>query len=313
MRVIRDVLNATEHFPHTVVTVGSFDGVHLGHKCIVERVVAEARQHDGTPAVLTMEPHPRQYFAPDHAPNLLTTLEKKIALLDDAGIDVVYVLEFNENTANMPPEMFVAEVLHRRCQAKGIVVGHDCRFGKDAAGDIALLEHLADEFGYTVEQVPPLIINSERVSSTLIRERILQGDLDDAELFLGRKYSVSGHVIKGRGIGVKLGFPTANIRPSHSAIPAQGVYVAEVLIGGERQPAAVNIGIAPTIRHEDVTIEAHILDYDNNILGRAIEIVFFRRLRSEKKFPSYEALVDQIRQDVRDTRAYFVGQKGRTG
>ena len=168
-----------------------------------------------------------------------------------------------------------------------------------------MLQALGTVNGYTVEEIPPLIIGAERVSSTLVRERVLQGDLAAVESLLGRHYSLTGVVVKGRGIGVTLGFPTANVRPYHSAIPAQGVYVAEALVDGARRPAAVNIGIAPTIRQEDLTVEAHLIDFQGDLVGKDIEIFFLQRLRSEKKFRSREELQEQIARDIESTRAYF--------
>lgn len=305
MDIIEDIRKSVPEYPGIVLTVGSFDGIHLGHRSILERVVARAKETGGTPALLTMQPHPREYFARDNAPNLLTSLEKKEQLLDEAGIEVLYILPFDADTAGMQATSFIRTILHDACHAQAIVVGHDCRFGKGAEGDIALLEHAGPEYGFTVEEVPPLIIESERVSSTLIRERVLQGDLAKAESLLGRRYSIMGTVERGRGIGTTLGFPTANIKPHHSAVPAQGVYIAEALINGRRIPAAVNIGIAPTIRQEDVTIEAHLLDFSEDIAGQTIEIVFHKRIRPEKKFAGREELVEQIARDVSDVREYF--------
>ena len=305
MDVIDDIRQSDTDYPNVVMTVGSFDGIHLGHRSILERVISKAQEIGGTPAVLTMQPHPREYFAPEHAPNLLTSFKKKCQLIEEAGVEVLYVLPFDRDTANMEPQIFVKEILSAHCHAKAVVVGHDCRFGKGAQGDFEFLEKAGPEYGFTVEEVPPLIIEAERVSSTLVRERIIQGDLASAETLLGRKYSVVGEVQPGRGIGATLGFPTANIKPDHSAVPAQGVYIAEALVKGRRVPAAVNIGIAPTIRHEDLTIEAHLLDFSENITGCEIEIVFHKRVRPEKKFASREELMEQIDRDVEMVRAHF--------
>jgi riboflavin kinase/FMN adenylyltransferase len=194
---------------------------------------------------------------------------------------------------------------HDKCHAVSIIVGHDCRFGKGAKGNFELLQDMAGQYEYEIAEVPPVIVEAERVSSTLIRERVLLGDLDTVEKLLGRKYSITGVVSRGRGMGEKLGFPTANVKPNHNAVPAQGVYVAESIVKGHRLPSAVNIGIAPTIRHEDITIEAHILDFDEDIRDAEIEIVFHKRIRTEKKFPNLEALVAQIKTDVQTTREYF--------
>lgn len=305
MHVIDDIRAEAADFPNVVLTVGSFDGLHLGHQTILERVVRTAERIHGTPAVLTMQPHPREFFSPDNAPNLLTGEKKKRELLEAAGIEVIFVLPFDRRTADMEPETFVKEILVDHCHAKTVIVGHDCRFGKGARGTFTLLQALGEQYGFEVEQVPPLIIGAERVSSTLIRERVLQGDLDTVERLLGRKYAITGVVERGRGIGSTLGYPTANVKPYHSAVPAQGVYIAEARINGRNLPAAVNIGIAPTIRQEDLTVEAHILDFDEDIAGNEIEIVFYRRIRPEKKFRNREELQEQIARDIEEVRTYL--------
>jgi riboflavin kinase/FMN adenylyltransferase len=191
-----------------------------------------------------------------------------------------------------------------------VIVGHDFRFGKDAAGDYALLLEMGAELGFRVGQVPPLMVDGERVSSTTIRERVLEGDLEEAEAFLGRPYSVVGEVVAGRGIGATLGFPTANVRAHHTAIPAQGVYAAEVLLGNRCYPAAVNIGIAPTIRHEDTVIEAFLIGFNEDIRGREMEIVFHERLRPEKKFASRQELTAAIHRDVETVRQLLANRQG---
>lgn len=305
MEIIEDVTKSDKNFPNVVLTVGSFDGIHMGHRYILEDVVRKAKALGGTPAMLTMRPHPREYFSPHNAPNLLCDFDKKIELLDDLGIEVVYVLPFNAATAAIPAETFVEDLLRDKCHVKSLVVGHDCRFGKGAKGTFMLLKDMGPEMGFDVEEIAPITVDSERVSSTLIRERILQGDLATVEKLLGRKYSVSGIVESGRGIGSTIGFPTANIHPYHTAIPAQGVYIAEAILDGEAYPAAVNIGIAPTIRNEDITIEAHLLDFDEDIRGKEIEILFHGRVRPERKFPNKEALIEQIARDVQTVRDYF--------
>ena len=305
MQIIPDVRTTEKNFPNVVLTVGSFDGVHLGHQCILKEISELAEQHEGTPAVLTMHPHPREFFSPAHAPNLLTSDAKKFQLFDAFGVEVTYILPFDRETANIEAETFIREILCRRCHVKAVLVGYDFRFGKEAKGDYELLKHMSAELGFEVRQISALMIEAERVSSTLVRERVLQGDLDGVETLLGRKYSLVGVVVTGRGRGAEIGFPTANIKPHHNAVPAQGVYIAEALINGERRPAAVNIGVAPTIRQEDLTIEAHILDYSEDLVGAEIEIIFHKRIRSEKKFPSIDELVAQIARDVTETRDYF--------
>ncbi len=308
MRVVEDVRRLEDAPPRVVLTAGSFDGVHLGHQRILEQVRRHARERNGAAAVLTMRPHPREFFSPSHAPNLLTSDAKKLALLEEAGMDAVFFLPFNAETARMTPEEFVQQILVERCGIEHIVIGHDFRFGHQAKGDYHFLMHAAAEYGFEVTEAPPVLIDGERVSSTLIRERILQGDLEKAAELLGRRYTLQGEVVTGRSIGQTIGYPTANIQPYHSAVPAQGVYAAEAHLNSRTHMAAVNIGVAPTIRHEEPAIEAFILDFDRNIQGYEIEIVFHHRLRPERKFPSRDALVQQIGRDVEAIRAYFGGE-----
>jgi riboflavin kinase/FMN adenylyltransferase len=308
MIVVDDVRAGAPALPHVVLTVGSFDGVHRGHRRILDEVIRAAREAQGTAALLTLRPHPREFFSPENAPNLLTSHEKKLELLEEAGLDAVFILPFNADVAGLEPLQFIEQIVHDRCRARELVVGHDFCFGKDARGNFDLLRQAGSHYGYEARQVPPLLVDGERVSSTSIRERILQGDLERAERFLGRKYSIRGEVIRGRGIGHTLGYPTANIKPFHSAMPAQGVYVAEVLLDGARHAAAVNIGIAPTVRQEDLTIEAFLLDFQGDLVGHEIELVFHKRIRPEKKFPNYDALIAQITQDVAQVRTHFEAQ-----
>jgi len=305
VRVIEDVLASTETFPKVVLTLGSFDGVHLGHRLILERVVTHAQKINGTPAVLTIRPHPREFFSPDHAPNLRPNCQKKCALFHEVGIETVFTLVFNKATAALEPKEFIEEIIVARCATKAMIVGHDCRFGKAAAGDFDLLRKLGEQYGFTAEQIPALILNGERVSSTLVRERIVQGDMEEAAALLGRRYSLSGTVVKGRGLGATIGFPTANVEPLHSAVPAQGVYIAEVAVGDSLHPAAVNIGIAPTLKHEGMTVEAHLIDFSGDLVGEHVEILFHHRIRPEKKFPTVDDLIAQIGHDVETARTYL--------
>jgi len=302
MTTIENVREVDRRFPRVILTVGSFDGVHRGHQRILAELVRTARGRNGTAAVMTMLPHPREFFSPERAPNLLTSHEKKLELMEAAGVDVVFVLPFDAEIAHIAPEAFVRDLICERCGTEELIVGHDFRFGRDAEGDYHLLVAMGQELNFRVSQVAPFIHDGERVSSTGIRERLLEGDLEGAEALLGRKYSVVGDVLRGRGIGVTLGFPTANIKPHHTAVPAQGVYAAEVLLLGKLYPAAVNIGIAPTIAHDDTVIEAHLLDFHQEIRGGRIEVIFHKRLRTEKKFPSREALTSAIRKDVEEVR-----------
>lgn len=312
MQVIHDFTTA-KIGPSLALTIGSFDGVHRGHLRILAELRRIAQINKGAAAVMTLNPHPRELFAAPKTPNLLTTQNKKLELLEHAGAEIVFILPFNKTIAQMKPQAFVREIIAGACHARQLVIGHDFRFGRNALGDYDLLTTLGKKLGFHVTQVPPFIIAGERVSSTAIREHLLEGDLETAETLLGRKYSLRGEVIAGHGLGATLGFPTANIRPYHSAIPAQGVYAAKILLENHLYNGAVNIGIAPTLKNEDTLIEAFLLDFHQDIRGRTIEITFHKRLRPEKKFDAREQLTEAIRHDVQKIRAYFAKTNGHHG
>jgi riboflavin kinase/FMN adenylyltransferase len=310
MRIIADARAQVAEFPRLVLTIGSFDGVHLGHRRIIERVVAQARAMQGTAGLMTLRPHPRQFFSPGHAPNMLSVPGAQERLLAAAGIDVLFILPFHAETASLDREDFLREVVLGRCGAEHLVVGHDFSFGKGAKGDFAYLASVAPGMGFGVEQVSPLIIDGERVSSTLIREYVIQGDLEKVEQLLGRKYSVEGRVVQGRGMGRRLGFPTANLETQGIAVPAHGVYAAKARVEGAEHVAAVNIGIAPTLAHDRVMIEAFLLDFEGDLLNKTVELVFYQRLRPEKKYPNLDALTEAIAEDVAAVRGIFSRIRG---
>ncbi len=305
MRYVEDLRTCPESFQNTVLTIGSFDGVHLGHQMILKRVVERARALGATPAMMTLSPHPRFFFAPTKAPRLLTDLDKKAQLAEALGIELFLVLQFNAEAAALLREQFLQEIMIDKCGARHVVIGHDFTFGQGAKGNYAFLQEAAPQHGLGVEEAAPLILDGERVSSTLVRELLLAGEIDRAERFLGRRYSITGEVVRGRGMGRQLGYPTANIKPGYSAVPANGIYAAKAVIDGVTHLAAVNVGIAPTLAHEDVMVEAYVLDFSEDLVGKRIEIIFHKRLRPEKKFDSLEALIAAIDDDVRDVRNHF--------
>ncbi|MBW7865603.1 MAG: bifunctional riboflavin kinase/FAD synthetase [Candidatus Hydrogenedentes bacterium] len=307
MNTVANVLDSAPPPSPTALTIGSFDGVHLGHRRLLDALVEGASQRGLLPAAMTLDPHPRQFFAPHNAPNILTSNGQKARLLAAAGVQTHFVLPFDAQVARMEPECFVRDIVLGRCNARLLVVGHDFRFGRAAAGTHDYLQENADRFGLEVTQVEALVLGGQLVCSTFIRERILQGEVDALRAYLGRDYAIEGRVVSGRGMGAQIGYPTANIAPHNSAIPAHGVYAAETLVDGTAWPSAVNIGIAPTIRSEEVLIESHLLGYAGDLEGKTVEVVFHRRLRPEKKFPSLDALTAAIAADVEAVRAHFQG------
>ncbi len=305
---MQNVENVLDHLPDpggVVLTIGSFDGVHLGHRALLDCLVAEARQSGLPAAVMTLRPHPRQFFNPENAPNILTSDHQKARLLEEIGIDTLFFLPFDATVANMDRAAFLEDIVIGRCSTRKLVVGHDFRFGREALGTFAYLAKAAPKLGVEVCQIDPLFAGGQCVSSTVIRERILEGEVESVEGLLGRRYAIEGEVVRGRGLGNQLGFPTANVAPHNSAIPAHGVYAAEAVVDGQRWMAAVNIGIAPTIRQEQVTIEAHLLDFQGDLVGKVIEVVFHKRLRPEKKFSSLDELIAAIAADVTAVRSHL--------
>ncbi|MCX8064096.1 MAG: bifunctional riboflavin kinase/FAD synthetase [Candidatus Hydrogenedentes bacterium] len=306
MIFIENVLGLSYKDSRVVLTIGSFDGVHLGHQEIIRTVVELAKQKNCKSCVIILRPHPRQYFFPGIPLNTLTSEKAQINLMTSLGVEIVGILPFDGNVASIEPENFVLHVLMRFAEIDTIVVGHDFRFGKGAKGDFKLLSKLAEKCSFDVVQVPPLVIQGERVSSSLIRELVLEGEMEEIPIFLGREYSIIGKVVKGKGIGKVLGFPTANIIPLNTAIPPHGVYVAKsILEDGSKYPSAVNIGIAPTIRKSDFAIESHLINFEGDLLNKEVEVIFYKRIRPEKKFSNKDELIKAIEQDVEIVKSYF--------
>ena len=288
-----------------ISAVGSFDGVHLGHRRLLEVLVQTAREKQLVPAVMTLRPHPRRYFFPDEPPYLLTAPEQQERLLREAGVELLYVLPFNSRTADMERDAFF-RMLVDRCGARALVVGHDFRFGRNAAGDYEYLQAAAAAEGICARQVEALVIGGQTVSSSLVRELVLHGQMEQVPRFLGRPFSLYGEVVARKGLGSRIGYPTANICAPHALLPAHGVYAATIMLpSGRIWPAAINIGIAPTLGNNPPTVEAYLLDFSGNLRGQKLEAFFYRRLRPEFRFPSLEELVRAIDKDVQDTRAFF--------
>jgi len=291
------------------VTVGIFDGVHLGHQKIIRRVAEKARTLKGKSCVVTFDPHPREVLNAKDAPNLLTTTDKKAELIERLGVDALCLVKFTPEFANIEAAAFVEEFLVGSLQMKAIIEGYNWGFGKGRKGDVHLLRALSKKYRYDVEQVDGVEVDGQVVSSTLIRELILAGELQRAEEYLGRRYSITGDIIGGARLGRELGFPTANIEPRHEAIPPDGIYAVWVEVLGTRKPATLNIGYRPTVSNERKrTIEAHIMDFYHDIYNEKIEVTFVAKLREEQKFPSVDALVEQIKKDVEKARSVLVEQ-----
>lgn len=284
------------------LTIGNFDGVHRGHRALIERVVAAAREAGLQSSLLTFEPHPREFFAPEAAPPRLTRLRDKLELLAAIGVERVHVARFHKGFASLPAERFIDEVLVGGLGVRKLIVGRDFRFGAKRAGDFAMLGEAAGRHGFALEAMPDVLFESERVSSSSVRAALQAGDLRRAERLLGHPYAVSGRVAHGEKLGRKLGFPTANIRLAHGA-PLAGIFAVEVEGMG---PAVASVGRRPTVNPlERPLLEVHLFDCDAELYGRRVKVRFLEKLRDEEKYDGLEALKEAIARDARQARAYF--------
>ncbi len=281
-----------------VVALGNFDGVHLAHQKIFQVAVERAKTLKGTPAAFTFEPHPLTVIAPEKAPLLLTPFDKKAALMDALGLELLICEQFTPDFAEQSAEDFFKNVLADKLGARELVVGYDYAFGKGRAGKVETLKRLGQESGIPVNVVEPVYVDGELAGSSAIRRLIGQGEMQAAAKFLGRDYSLTGSVAKGFGAGEGLGAPTANIEAPGCQLPGTGVYAAYAEVAGKRFRAVVNVGTNPTFERGRLTVEAHLLDFNDSIYGEKVEVFFVRRLRDEKKFPTPSDLAAQIQKDV---------------
>ncbi len=296
-------------FSRTVVTVGNFDGVHLGHRAILARVTARARELRSQPVALTFDPHPVKVLRPQANLPLLTTPEQRFRLLAEAGMEAVVVLPFTQEFSMISARDFVVRYFVERLKAREVVVGHDYSFGHNREGNIDLLKELGQTLGFTVQVVWAVEVNNAVVSSSLIRAMLKLGKVEEANQLLGRPYGVSGRVIVGKGRGAKvLGIPTANIQPENDLLPASGIYAVVVRRGEEILPGVANIGTCPTFDGETaLSLEVHIFDFAGNLYGEKLGVEFVARLREERRFPSVDALAAQIRADIEAARQVLEG------
>jgi riboflavin kinase / FMN adenylyltransferase len=285
-------------FPKTVLTIGNFDGVHLGHRAIFDSVIAEAAGLSAVPAVLTFNPHP-QFFFRGAEPPLITTFERKMELIESCGIEVTFVAGANREFYDLEAVDFVHRVLLESLTMASIFVGHDFTFGKGRSGTFELLSRLGRRHDFAVHEKSAVVVEGMVVSSTLIRSLVQEGRVRDAATLLGRDFSVSGRVIRGAGRGSrKLGFPTANIDYAGRLMPLGGVYAVWVVVDGKRYYGVANLGTNPTFGQNDFSVEVYILQFDEDIYGRVIEVGFIDWIRRDITFPGPDELIKQIRDDV---------------
>lgn len=290
-----------------VLAIGNFDGVHLGHRALLERLTTTARGFGLPAAVMTFEPHPRELFAPEQAPARLTSLREKLGLLDACGIDEVHLLHFNRKLASLTAEEFVERLLVRGLGVRHLIIGDDFRFGKGRAGDFTMLQMAGKRLGFSVEAMQTIDLDGERVSSSAVREALAAGDLEHAARLLGRPYCISGRVVHGDKIGRKIGWPTANIQLKRKRVALTGVFAATVSGLDKRHlPGAASLGVRPTLGLGlRPVLEVHLFDFDQEIYGAHVTVHFLHKLREEMKFDSFDALAAQIACDVAVAQKYF--------
>lgn len=309
MELIRGLHNLRARHRGCVATIGNFDGVHLGHQAVIGQLAEKADELCLPAAVISFEPQPLEYFRPEAAPSRLTRFREKVQALRRYAVDRVLCLPFNAKLSGLSPAEFIRQVLIDGLGVKYLVVGDDFRFGRQRAGTIEDLREAGRQHGFTVVNMHTFEIDGERVSSTRIRQALEAGDMNAAERLLGRDYRMSGRVAHGDKLGRELGFPTANIHLHRRKTPLQGIFAVEVY-GLEREPlpAVASLGTRPTVDGNSVILEAYILDFDENIYGRHIQVSFLHKLRDEEKYDSLDRLKQQIDIDVQQARAYFAEQ-----
>ena len=293
------------------VTIGNFDGVHLGHQALLQHLKQEAQARGLETAVIVFEPHPREFFTPQQAPTRLTSLREKAELFAKLGVDRVQVCRFDRTFAQMQAADFI-HALHARLAAKFVLIGDDFRFGSGRAGDFALMEKIGQQQGFAVQAVQSILQGGIRISSTAVREALARGNLQAAQRYLGRHYSISGHVEHGNRMGRQLGFPTANIQLRHNRPPVAGIFAVRVRIeGGEWRFGAASLGVRPTVvAGGKPVLEVHLFDFDEEIYGKHLHVEFMHKLRDEAKFPDLESLAKQITLDVEQAKRWLENNHG---
>lgn len=293
------------------LVIGNFDGVHLGHQAMLSRLKETSKRLNLASCVMTFEPHPREFFAPDQAPTRLTSLREKLELLAEYGVDQVQICRFNYDFAKIGAKEFVAHILQQGLAAQWVLVGDDFRFGARRAGDLAMLRSLSSSYGFEVEEMSTYNVDGIRVSSTAVRKALSSDDLGLARRLLGRPYSISGKVVNGDKLGRRIGFPTANMQLRHNRPPLSGIFAVEVRGALDTSPQQVtrgvaSLGVRPTV-HEDgkPVLEVHLFDFNQEIYGQQLRMDFLHKLRDEEKYSDLDTLIRQIRLDVENAKKYF--------
>jgi len=312
MRVTRGIPAAAA--APVALTIGNFDGVHRGHQAMLAELKRAAGRLGLPACVLTFEPHPREFFAPDKAPTRLTSLREKLELLAGCGVDNMHVCRFDYRFAQTTAEDFIERIIARGLGARWVLVGDDFRFGARRAGDFVMLKQAAPRHGFEVEALASIALEGERVSSTAVREALAGGDLDRAGRLLGCAYSISGRVTRGDELGRKLGFPTANVQMKHNRPPLTGIFAVRLHgAGREPLPGVASLGVRPTVKQGGTPVlEVHVFDFSSDLYRCHVRVEFLHKFRDEEKYADLATLTKQIALDVENTKAYFGRQGAKT-
>jgi len=291
----------------SVLAIGNFDGIHLGHQAILRAVVHRAEETRDVATALTFDPSPRKVLRPESAPLRLSTNAQRMEWFGFLGVEAAVVLPFTLDLARIAPEDFVERILVRGLQVRTVFVGENFRFGHQQGGDVTLLRALGALHGFAVEIIPPVACEEEIVSSTVIRREIAAGNVTHAARLLGRPFALTGEIVAGSGTGRRFTFPTLNLKPEQELLPARGVYVTRTLLEGEAKSrrSVTNIGVRPTFNGSALSVETHLLDYSGEVTAKRLELHFWKRLREEKKFPGPDDLRNQIARDITRANAFF--------
>ena len=305
MKIFRGTENDNIMWP-TVLTLGVFDGLHLGHQRIMQTVVERAKAVDAVATAITFDPHPRAVLHPESAPPLLQTLDQRLANFQVLGLEQAIVIPFDKEFAAQPAEDFLSDIIRDRLHAKEVYLGKGFAFGKDRGGNIELLRAMSEKLGFVADEVDEVQIHGQRISSSKIRKLLDAGHINLARRMLGRPYGVEGVIIRGNRRGHTIGFPTANLKPHNRVIPRYGVYATASLIDGKWRKSITNIGVRPTFENDaEPSIESYIFDFDGDLYGDVLRVRFLHRIRDERKFNGIDELKAQIEKDTRRARNYF--------
>lgn len=306
MEIIRNLNQIESLDDETAITLGTFDGLHIGHIKIINQLVEDAKENDLKSLVYTFSNHPMEVTNPNNIPSKIISLEEKIKKIKSLGVDYLFLLEFNDFQMNIDPELFIEELLVKKLRMKHLVVGYDFTFGKKAMGNTNLLIEKAMLHDYSYDIVEPIKMDYVRVSSTLIRALLKSGKIEEANFYLGRKYTLQGKVIHGKKLGRKIGYPTANIEvKDHFAILKPGVYITKTYIDDTVYYSVSNIGFNPTFEYNKFSLETYIFDFDQKIYDKTIRVEFYKMIRDEIKFDSVDELKEYIKWDVYNVKRYF--------